>query len=101
MNKFIAKRSRLDLGVRIEEVQPTLPAQVSSEPVIEVDPSTATAPASLVSNNDVSKSSVGTRVKRPFQREWLTKYPWLIYDETNYKAFCSACQNANQKRLYT
>jgi Domain of unknown function (DUF4371) len=101
MDKFIVKRSRLDLGVHVEEVQPTLPAQVSSEPVIEVDASTATAtaPASPVCNNDVSKSSVGTRVTRPFKREWLTKYPWLIYDETNYKAFCSTCQNANQKRL--
>ena len=70
MDKFIAKRSRLDLGVRVEEVQPTLPAQVSSEPVIEVDASTATAtaPASPVCNNDVSKSSVGTRVTRPFKR---------------------------------
>jgi hypothetical protein len=78
-----------------------LAAQVSSEPLIEVDASTATAtaPASPVCNNDVSKSSVGTRVTRPFKREWLTKYPWLIYDETNYKAFCSTCQNANQKRL--
>ena len=64
MDKFIAKRSRLDLGVHVEEVQPTLPAQVSSEPVTEVDASTATAtaPATPVCNNDVSKSSVGTRV---------------------------------------
>jgi len=35
----------------------------------------------------------------PFNCEWLGKYAWLFYDDTEDKAFCTICRQANEKNF--
>ena len=101
MHKFIVKRSRLD--VQVEQIQQTVSTEVLA--TSEANGSNVAAATTKVCDHNVcdvrntGAVRVSAQVNRPFIRDWLTKYPWLTYDEANDKAFCNTCQNAKKKRL--
>lgn len=95
MDKFVVKRSRL----KEPQQETVLPPPVELSHVTEVAAAAAaTAAAYTVPESEGRAASVSVG-KRPFNHQWLTTYPWLIYAEDNDKAFCKPCQNAHQKRL--
>src|SRR5215469_14957369 len=102
MDKFIVKRSRLDIEDKEVELSQNELAKLVISQADESSTAAATvscvtvldSPVSgeLADERDANAASVsGRRVTRPFKRDWLAKYPWLIYDETNDKAFCITC----------
>ena len=100
MDKFVVKRSRLhiqdsDSQVEVEQNQ-------QSEQTVPTEGLAISEAATEVcgGHTDVRDAcAVSARVTRPFLRDWLTKYPWLTYEEASDKAFCNICQNAKEKRL--
>jgi hypothetical protein len=86
MDKFLVKRLRID--IQVEQKTETVPTMTVSLAQTSADHQ----------SDALGAGQSGLRVG-PIERDWLTKYPWLKYDDTNDRVFCTICQNASDKRL--
>jgi hypothetical protein len=86
MDKCSVKRLRLEIQqVQKTETVPTMTIYI--------------AQTSADLQSDVRDAGHNGLRVGPFKRDWLTKYTWLKYDDTNDKVCCTTCQNAGDKRL--
>ena len=103
MDRFVVKKSRLELSSASESSDGNATVTLSSDSM-DVATSGAQGGPSTVRSETGKTSTLPVKCPskvslRPFKREWLGKYAWLFYDDTEDKAFCTICRQANEKNF--
>ena len=102
MDRFVVKKSRLELSSASESSDGNATVTLSSDS-LDVATSGAQGGPSTVRSETGKTSTLPVKcpskvVLRPFKREWIGKYPWLFYDDTEDIGFCTICRQANEKK---